>query len=147
MEELGRSQASSEKGATTPERAVWRDLREWLALVDASGGLSRIEAPVSTELEMAAVTLLATQQDTEAPALLFERPEGNTIGGRVLTNMLGSSVKRYAMSVGLDASMPLVDLIRETRHVMNRRIAPVHIPKSEAPVNEIVLTGDDVDLT
>jgi len=147
MEELGRSQASSEKGSTTPERAVWRDLREWLALVDASGGLSRIEAPVSTELEMAAVTLLATQQDTEAPALLFERPEGNTIGGRVLTNMLGSSVKRYAMSVGLDGSMPLVDLIRETRHVMNRRIAPVHIPKSEAPVNEIVLTGDDVDLT
>src|SRR5690606_40349386 len=113
-------QASSEKGAAAPERASWRDLREWLALVDASGGLSKIEAPVSTDLEMAAVTLLATQHDTEAPALLFERPEGNTIGGRVLTNMLGSSGKRYAMSVRLDGSKPPVDLARGTRPVAHR---------------------------
>ena len=30
---------------------------------------------------------------------------------------------------------------------MNRRIAPVRVPKSKAPVNEIVLRGDDIDLT
>jgi 4-hydroxy-3-polyprenylbenzoate decarboxylase len=30
---------------------------------------------------------------------------------------------------------------------MNRRVGPAHVSKAQAPINEIVLRGDDIDLT
>ena len=41
----------------------------------------------------------------------------------------------------------IAEMIAQSRTIMNRKIAPVRIPKSKAPVNEIVLRGDDIDLT
>jgi 3-polyprenyl-4-hydroxybenzoate decarboxylase len=38
----------------------WRDLREWLALIDARGRLLRIDQPVDPEEELAAITFMAT---------------------------------------------------------------------------------------
>jgi hypothetical protein len=49
----------------------WRDLRQWLALIDASGRLLRIDQPVDPEEELAAITFMATRREN-APALLFE---------------------------------------------------------------------------
>jgi UbiD family decarboxylase len=49
--------------------------------------------------------------------------------------------------VGLDPDLPLSQMIVETRRMMGRRIPPVRIAPQEAPVNEIVLTGEDIDLT
>ena len=39
------------------------------------------------------------------------------------------------------------DMIFATRDLMKRRLQPIHIPKRDAPVNEIVLQGSDIDLT
>ena len=80
-------------------------------------------------------------------ALLFENIAGDRSGSRVLANMLGSSKERYALAVGLDPDLSIAEMIAESRTIMNRRIAPVRIPKSKAPVNEVVLHGDDIDLT
>ncbi|MGH6675780.1 MAG: UbiD family decarboxylase, partial [Xanthobacteraceae bacterium] len=123
-----------------------RDLREWLALIEQKGALKRIGKAVNADEELAAITYMATRNET-APALLFETIVGDTSGSRVLANMLGASKERYALAVGLDPNLSIAEMIIETRVIMNRRIAPLRVPKSKAPVNEIVLRGDDIDLT
>ena len=124
----------------------WRDLREWLALIEKQGQLKRVSAPVETDEELSGLTYMLTRNE-RAPALLFENVSGAAYGSKVLTNMLGNSSERYALALGLDVGLPVRDLINETRRIMRDRIAPVMIPGEEAPVNETVLLGDDIDLT
>lgn len=126
--------------------ANWRDLREWIALIERNGELKRIREPVSADEELSAITYMATR-DESAPALLFETIAGDTSGSSVLANMLGASKERYALAVGLDPDMSVSEMIAATGRIMNRRIAPQRVPKADAPVNEIVLRGDDIDLT
>jgi len=47
---------------------TWRDLREWLALIEAHGLLKRIDKPVDADEELAAIAYLATRREN-APAL------------------------------------------------------------------------------
>ncbi len=124
----------------------WRDLREWLSLIDANGLLRRIDKQVDPDEELAAITFMATRRE-DAPALLFEALAGDRSGARVLTNMLGSSKERYALAVGLDPDLSISELIAATRVSMKRRIAPVRVPAAEAPVNEIILREEEIDLT
>ena len=136
------SQPAPQHGATVG----WRDLREWLALVEANGQLQRIDQPVDPDEELAAITFMATRRE-DAAALLFENLTGDRSGANVLSNMLGASKERYALAVGLDPSLSTAQLIQATRAIMSRRIAPVHVAKTAAPVNEIVLRENEIDLT
>jgi 4-hydroxy-3-polyprenylbenzoate decarboxylase len=61
--------------------------------------------------------------------------------------MLGASKERYALAVGLDPDASTPELIMASRDLMKHRLAPVQIPKHEAPVSEIVEQGSDVDIT
>ena len=62
--------------------------------------------------------------------------------------MLGSSKERYALAVGLDPDLSIAEMIAATRddHEPADR-AGARSPKAKAPVNEVVLSGDDIDLT
>src|ERR1051326_7800511 len=122
----------------------WRDLREWIALLERNNELQRITKPVDADEELGAITYMATRNENAA-ALLFENISGDRSGSSVLANMLGSSKERYALAVGLDPDLSIAEMIAESRTIMNRRIAPAHIPKSKAPVNDVVLTGDAID--
>lgn len=146
MEELAYSHP--DRNATdTRERAVaWRDLREWIALVEAAGGLKRVTTKVDPVEELAAITFLAGRT-AAAPALLFDNLADDRFGTRVLSNMLGASKERYALAVGLDPGLSTADMIAASRTIMARRIAPVHVDKRDAPVNEIILRGDEIDIT
>ncbi|HWV53562.1 UbiD family decarboxylase, partial [Pseudorhodoplanes sp.] len=124
----------------------WRDLREWLSLVERIGELKRIAASIDPIEEIGAVTLLATRDD-RSPALMFDKLEGDTTGSHILTNMLGSSKERYALAVGLDPSLSMRQMIDATRSIMADPVKPRMIAKDKAPVNEVVLTGDAIDLT
>lgn len=141
------SPASRPGAAVADNRDVrWRDLREWLALVESEGQLKRVAAAVDPVEELSAITYMLTRNE-QAPALLFENVRGAGYGGRVLTNMLGNSSERYALALGLDTRLTVRDLIDETRRIMRDRIPPVMIPGERAPINETVLLGDDIDLT
>ena len=141
---FGQSQAIACAKGITP--VAWHDLRDWLALVEQAGQLKRIDAPVDPEEELAAITFLAGRtQDT--PALLFTNLTGNRSDARILSNMLGASKERFAIALGLDPDQSTAELITATRQVMKRRLPPVHIPRHDAPVNEIVLQGSDIDVT
>ena len=135
------------RGAAEPSvRPRWRDLREWLTLVEAYGSLRRIDAEVDPEEELSAITWMTTRNPTE-PALLFERFAHNPLNTRVLINILGASKQRYALAVGIDPEMSLPDMVQATRQLVKARIPPIHVAKDTAPVNEVVWRGADIDLT
>lgn len=151
MEEIGysRTAAFASAPAADPEcgaQVQWGDLREWIALIEQRGLLKRIRVPVDTDEELSAITFMATRGNG-APALIFENLQNGERGMSVLANMLGASSTRYAIAMGIDDKLSLRDMIRETRKVMRRRIAPKMIAKQNAPVNERLQTGADVDLT
>src|SRR5262249_23960825 len=146
MEEQAIERASVAVGSNEARPVAWRDLREWLALIEAHGLLKRIDKPVDADEELAAIAYLATRQEN-APAPLFETITAHCSGTRVLTNMLGSSKKRYALAVGLDPALSIAQMISATRDIMQRQIKPIVVAKEDARVNEVVLRGDDVDLT
>ena len=146
MEETyGTSPATGTAGREIPP-AQWRDLRDWLSLVERHGELQRISGEVDPAEELGAITFMRTR-DEKAPALLFEKLSHNPLGARVLSNILGNSKERYALTLGLDPSLSILALIDQTRLIMKGRVSPVQVSPQAAPVNEIVLTGSDIDLT
>jgi 4-hydroxy-3-polyprenylbenzoate decarboxylase len=135
------SRRASSLPASTAIIGSWRS-----SSVEAADQLNRITASVDTEEELAAVTFMAASS-RDSKALLFENLVGDRFGARILSNMLGSSKERYALAVGLDPALSTPDMIAATRNIMKRRIAPVIVSRGSAPVNELVLTGDQIDLT
>jgi len=147
MEEIGRGSAGAISAPEEGEAKVaWSDLRQWLHLVEGHGALKRIAAPVSLDEEMSAITFMATRE-AAAPALLFESPQGAGAGQTVLTNMLGASTLRYALATGIDPALSVRDMILATRRLLKRRLAPVMTAKQAASVNEVILRGDEIDMT
>ena len=146
MEEITESHFKPEPAREPLSPVAWRDLREWLALVEDQNLLKHITATVDPDEELGAITFLASRQP-QSPALLFENLLGDGSAARILTNMLGASKERYALAVGIDPNLSTLEMISATRSLMVRSIEPVHISKQAAPVNEVVITGADIDLT
>ena len=139
-------------------------LRDFIERLDREGRLARITQPVSPNLEM---TEIQTRVLAEGgPALLFEntvRPDGGTYGIPVLTNLFGT-VERVAW--GMDREPNQLREIGETLAFLRQPEPPGGFrealsqlpllktvmamkPKtvSSAPCQQIVLTGDDIDLS
>ena len=68
MEEQTIDRADVVVGSNEAPPVAWRDLREWLALIEAHGLLKRINKPVDADEELAAIAYLATRREN-APAL------------------------------------------------------------------------------
>jgi len=122
------------------------DLRDWLTRIEEMGDLRRIGREVDPVEEMGAITYMVGKR-IGSPALLFENIKGHQGRGRALFNLLSSSNRRIAVTMGMEPDRPPMELIKEARERLSRRIPPVEIEPREAPVNEIVLRGDDIDLT
>ena len=123
-----------------------RDLREWLARVEAIGQLQRIKEEVERDEEMGAITYMA-HQTINAPALLFERIRGCPPGFQSLWNLIGSSVDRFAISVGEPTGLTVMDLIQRCKTKFGRAIPPVIGNGRDVPVNAHHMIGDEVDVT
>ncbi|HUZ74043.1 MAG TPA: UbiD family decarboxylase [Stellaceae bacterium] len=136
----------SGSAAPVADAPRWRDLREWLDLLRRHDLLLTIDAEVDPEEELGAVTFMTARQHG-APALLFENLKNNRSDARILSNMLGASKERYALAVGLPPGLSTAEMVAATRKLMKRRLPPIWIGKDEAPVNEIVARGEEVDLT
>jgi UbiD family decarboxylase len=143
MEEAGYAQGGTVAGPDG--RACPRDLREWMRAIAAAGELKEIKAPVSLDEELSAITYMATRRE-DAQALLFTR-FSEKAEGRVLTNLLGASKRRYAIAVGLDPDLSTREMILATRGIMKRRVKPAMVDPAHAAVNARVLQGDSIDLT
>ena len=149
---------------------AYRSLRDFIAKLEAAGELVRVTEPVSTVLEM---TEIQTRLLAEGgPAVLFENvtmADGQPSDMPCLVNLFGT-VKRVAMGVTLGGeSRTTAGELREVGEILAFLRQPVP-PKGfsdalellplartvmsmrpkivkNAPVQEIVLTGDQIDLT
>jgi UbiD family decarboxylase len=140
------SSASAATAASRPKPI--QDLREWLAKAEAIGELVRISEPVDRDEEMSAVTYLLAKKHP-SPAVLFERAgvsDTNSLGARLLWNILGPSLKRTALSLEEPPDTPTVELIRRVKEKFKTRIPPREVSRAEVPVYEHTLTGSDIDL-
>jgi len=148
---------------------AYRSMREFLETLEAAGELVRVSEPVSTVLEMTEIARRLLAQG--GPAVLFEKPiraDGEISTMPCLVNLFGT-VKRVAMGVTLEGRQRSTaadlrevgellaflrapepprglkdawDMLPLAKTVMAMRPATV----KTAPVQEIVWTGDQIDL-
>ena len=118
---------------------LFQDFRDYLDKLEKQGLLLRVKQEVSTKYEIAAG--LRKISDTDGPALLFERvadyPNWRVVGGLFATRRLMA----FALQTGDDEAQLLkryLDFDQEYRE-------PVTV--TSGPVKELILTGDDIDLT
>jgi 4-hydroxy-3-polyprenylbenzoate decarboxylase len=79
---------------------AYKDLSEFIEVLESAGELKRITAPVSRDLEITAITdRLSKAGDSRNKALLFENVEG--FDTPVLINAFGSE-KRMALALGVE---------------------------------------------
>ncbi|MEK7264491.1 MAG: UbiD family decarboxylase [Pseudomonadota bacterium] len=149
----------------------YKSLRDFIGRLEAAGELVRVAHPVSTVLEM---TEIQTRLLAEGgPAVLFEKPvmaDGSICAMPVLVNLFGT-VKRVAMGVtlggeartdkaALRAVGETLAFLRQPAPPAGLKDAAALIPLAQtvmamspatrgfgtAPCQEIVLTGEDIDL-
>src|SRR5262245_39594552 len=88
---------------------MYRDLREFIGLVDKLGELRKIDG-VDPHHELGGITEVAAGLP-ECPALLFDNIKGHAPGFRVLTNT-ASSPRRAALALGLDPNLRPLDALK-----------------------------------
>ena len=137
----------------------FRDLREFLAMLEANGDLVRIKDEIDPNLEMTEISDRTLRGG--GPALLFENPKGYDVP--LLANLFGTE-KRVAQGMGADS----IEALREIGELLAYLRQP-DPPKgmrdlidkapllkkalnmgpktiSRPPCQEVVIEGDDVDL-
>ena len=136
----------------------FKDLREFITFLEQRGELRRIAAEVSCELEITEIADRTIKGG--GPALLFERVAGYDMP--VLINMYGSQ-QRMAWALGVDRLDDLVGRLEALLQMMQgppqglvnklRALGRVvqlgsYQPRTvrDAPCQEVVLQGEDVDL-
>ena len=111
-----------------------KDMRDWIKQLENAGELARIKRPVDPLTEMGALL-----HQSREKALLFEELTGYP-GWTSLGN--GPANLRHA---ALMFETTLENLIPTAAVRMKRRFAPEIVPTG--PVKEVILKGDEVDLT
>ena len=136
-------------------------LREYIARLEAAGELQRISTPVSTRFEITEITDRISKSEGGGKALLFENTGTDY---PVLMNMMGSD-RRIAMALGVES---LDDIARRIDTLLKSATSPKNtlmdklrmLPllndvakwfprkvKGRGECQEVVIEGDDVDLT
>jgi 4-hydroxy-3-polyprenylbenzoate decarboxylase len=134
-----------------------KDLRDWIALLEREGELVRVSAEVDPDLEI--TEIIDRTVKAGGPALLFENPKGAE--HPLLINQFGTE-RRMALAFGVglldDVGAKVADvlemqppegLIQKVRGLQKLKSVADSHPKTvkRGECQEIVLTGDDVDLT
>jgi len=140
-------------------KAAYQNLHEFIRALQQAGELLRIEAPVSTYLEITQITDLASKSPGGGKALLFENVIESDFP--VLTNAFGSD-RRICMALGVPSLDALAQRLQRFVQLEPPksfadafRLLPMGldilraIPRKlkRAPCQEVVYRGKDVDLT
>src|ERR1044071_8785624 len=133
-----------------------RDLREWIALLEREGELVRVGAEVDPRLEVTEIVDRTVKAG--GPALLFERPKGSE--HPLLINQFGTE-RRMCLAFGADSLDDVAGKLSDVLEMqppegLAAKVRGLRTLKSIADsrpsvvrrgaCQEVVLTGDDVDL-
>ncbi|WP_028107872.1 4-hydroxy-3-polyprenylbenzoate decarboxylase [Ferrimonas futtsuensis] len=138
----------------------FRDIREFINHLEQEGELKRVTEQVDPHLEMTEISDRVLRNG--GPALLFENVKGKQMP--VLANLFGTP-KRVAMALGREDSSALREVgellafLKEPEVPSGFKDAISKVPMfkqalnmppkrvSKAPCQQVVISGDDVDLT
>lgn len=115
---------------------AYKDLREFLAACKEAGDLIQVNRPISTELEIGKA--LKKSYVNNGPVVIFNDPIGKSfpaVGG-----IFGNRAKALRAFEATDD-----DVHEKFIHGLNNPIDPIMVDK--APCQEVVITGDDIDIT
>ncbi len=116
----------------------YKDMREYLHLLEENGLLHRITAPVDPHLELGAVA--ARSLERKGPALWFENVKGYE-GMPFVTNII-STTEQLAVTFNTE---PDEERIQErVVEGMDNRIPSVTLPTG--PCKDVIIGADDVDI-
>ena len=120
----------------------YKDLRDYLRVLEERGKLFRISREVDKDWEISAVSKLVFRKipDERRPALLFEKVKGFSIP--VVTGVLGASRQVYA--IALETELNFEEIFRRWSRAQSEPIPPRLV--SAAPCQEVVFEGEEVDL-
>ena len=133
----------------------YRDLQEFIERLEQAGELVRLREPVSPRLEITEITDRISKR--AGPALLFEEVPGYAMP--VLMNAFGS-MKRMCLALQVDSldgiAGELLDFMEVEANTLMKKLKLLPklarlgrmFPKevSRGPCQEVVFTGDDIDL-
>lgn len=136
---------------------AYEDLRSFLKALERAGELRRIKARVDPYLEVAEIT--DRVQKAKGPALVFENVEGSAMP--LAMNVFGTE-RRLCLALGLESLDEIGERIagllkpelpqgfsgfRDAlgKVAQLRTVPPKHV--KGAPCQQVVLTGEEVDLT
>ena len=122
----------------TPSKVGYRDLREYLALLEARGLLKRISAEVDLNHEVGAIA--ARSLERKGPALMFENSKGYK--GQPLVANIISTTQQLAVAFNTEADEEVIH--ERVVEGMNKRIPSVTL--ASGPCKEVIITGDDIDI-
>ncbi len=108
-------------------------LRSFVELLVRENEIETVEAPTP-------LADVARRLDGNPKAVLFEStgPEGRELVGNVM-----ASRRRLALALGVEER----ELLDATRDRLARPVAPIEIASADAPVHEVIVEGEDADLT
>jgi UbiD family decarboxylase len=120
-----------------------RDLRAWIAQLEAEGDFKRVSTKVDWDDEISQI--IRKVYVKEGPALLFENVKGheNTWCKKLFTNGLGTHA-RLNVSLGLPRNTPPKETIMTIRNRMKKPVEPVRV--KTGPVKQNIIKGKDIDL-
>src|SRR5262249_27014734 len=122
---------------------MYKDLREFIDLVDKLGALRRIEG-ADPRFEIGAITEVAAG-GPDGRALRFDGVRGFPRGFRIFTNAT-TSPQRAAPALGIDPGLRPLDVLKtgmEKRKTLQPR-APAVV--KDAAFLQYTVSGNDVDL-
>ena len=138
---------------------AYKDLQAFLKVLEKQNELKRIDVPLDPYLEIAEVTDRVSKSRNGGSALLFNNPKQGNFP--VLTNMFGSynrmhlaleveSLDAFAADVlefieiekpdGLIKKLKLIPKLQRLAHIFPKEV-------SKGPCQDVVYTGDEVDLS
>src|SRR3990172_4602864 len=119
-------------------------LRQLLREADSMGELKVLPQRISWNEEMGALNYMVAQREN-APVLWFQNVEDAGYGSSAVFNLFGTGQDRIALSLGLPTGRSTRELVQFTKDKFGRKIPPRTVPEKQAPVNEVILEGADID--
>ncbi|MDI7258476.1 MAG: UbiD family decarboxylase [Thermodesulfobacteriota bacterium] len=126
-----------------------KDLRSWLQELEEKtpGELIRVVRTLDPTVFETTAILDQMESQGRFEAVLFEKVKdlkGNVSPFKILMNTFGTLRK-----IGVSLDIPegkRIEIIERMLERQTKTVKPLNIPKEEAPVKEVIVTGDDLDL-
>jgi len=157
----GADDVSEGEGKKTPTPSPFDSLRDWIRAAEQHGIVQRFDAIDQDAYEGTALMYRLVDRfgKDRAPVVIFERVKtgGRWFDGPIVANQ-ARHVDLEAILFGLEPvpndgpatfarARAHLDALLETGKGRYPTIAPVEIPRADAPCKQVTLTGDDIDIT